>query len=151
MKERLTYALAIGVLAMTSGPSWAAVSASKELADGAQFTVDGGTLRIQFWSPDIVRVTYAGGGRLPALKSLYEGDNYNYEKGNFATIPISWNDATRTLEFGKRSGEFPGMLRQRTFSIVWVSENHGAGVPPTERPDTVVRYQGDALTVNGPK
>ena len=48
----------------------AAVTASKKLPDGAQFTVDGGTLRIQFWSEEIVRVTYASAAELPALKSL---------------------------------------------------------------------------------
>ena len=32
--------------------------------------MDGGTLHIQFWSPEIVRVTYAPGPNLPALKSL---------------------------------------------------------------------------------
>ena len=55
---------------MTVAPAWAAVTASQNLADGAQFTLDGGTLRIEFWSPEIVRVTYAAGAELPALKSL---------------------------------------------------------------------------------
>src|ERR1039458_6536673 len=32
-----------------------------------------------------------------------EHDTYNYEKGKFATIPISWNNAKHTLEIGKRS------------------------------------------------
>src|SRR5439155_6048612 len=36
--------------------------------------------------------------------TLYEdeGDTYNYEKGKYATIPIHWNDATRTLTIGER-------------------------------------------------
>ena len=55
---------------MSLAPTWAAVTASKRLPDGAQFTVDGGTLRIQFWSPEIVRVTFAPGTELPELKSL---------------------------------------------------------------------------------
>ena len=84
--------------------------------------------------------------------TLYEdeGDNYNYEKGKYATIPISWNDAKHTLEIGKRSGEFPGMLKERTFNIVWVSENHGAGIPVTEKPDAVVHYTGKAVKVSLP-
>lgn len=85
--------------------------------------------------------------------TLYEdaGDNYNYEKREYATIPISWNEARRTLEFGKRTGAFPGMLAQRTFHIVWVSEGHGAGVPPASNPDAVVRYKGDALRISMPR
>ncbi len=41
-----------------------------ELPDGSQFMVNGGTLRIQFWSPEIVRVTYASATENPAVKSL---------------------------------------------------------------------------------
>ena len=84
--------------------------------------------------------------------TLYEdeGDTYNYEKGKYATIPISWNDAKHTLEIGKRTGEFPGMLKERTFNIVWVSENHGAGIPVTEKPDAVVHYNGKAVKVSNP-
>ena len=70
MRKHLSFPLIIGVLAMTLAPAWAAVTASKKLPDGAQFTVDGGTLRVQFWSPEIVRVTYAAAAELPALKSL---------------------------------------------------------------------------------
>jgi alpha-D-xyloside xylohydrolase len=51
--------------------------------------------------------------------TLYEdeGDNYDYEKGVFSLIPLTWNDATGTLAIGPRNGEFPGMLRERTFRV----------------------------------
>ncbi len=82
--------------------------------------------------------------------TLYEdeGDTYNYEKGKYATIPISWNEARQTLQVGKRSGEFPGMLKERTINIVWVAANHGAGIPVTDAPDAVVHYTGKAITVS---
>jgi alpha-D-xyloside xylohydrolase len=85
--------------------------------------------------------------------ALYEdeGDNYNYEKGKHAIIPVSWNDAKRTLEIGKRTGDFPGILKERTFHVVWVSENHGAGVATTENPDAVVHYRGKPVSVSAPK
>ena len=70
MRKRLSFTLIVGVLALTIAPARAAITASKKLPEGAQFTVDGGTLRIQFWSPDIVRVTYAATAELPALQSL---------------------------------------------------------------------------------
>ena len=52
--------------------------------------------------------------------SLYEdeGDNYNYEKGVYTLIPMTWNDKTQTLTIGQRQGQYPGMLSQRTFTIV---------------------------------
>ena len=55
-----------------------------------------------------------------ATFTLYEdeGDNYNYEKGVYATIPITWKERTRTLTIGERKGSYPGMLEQRSFTIV---------------------------------
>ena len=52
--------------------------------------------------------------------TLYEdeGDNYNYEKGIYSTIPISWTERTRTLTIGERKGSYPGMPEKRQFTIV---------------------------------
>ena len=52
--------------------------------------------------------------------TLYEdeGDNYNYERGVYATIPFNWNDRTRTLTIGSRQRSYPGMLAQRQFTLV---------------------------------
>jgi len=84
--------------------------------------------------------------------TLYEDehDTYNYEKGKYATIPIFWNDAKQTLEIGKRTGSFPGMLKERTFNIIWVTKDHGAGVAITEKSDAVVHYDGKAVKVSAP-
>jgi alpha-D-xyloside xylohydrolase len=81
--------------------------------------------------------------------TLYEdeNDNYNYEKGVYATIPLHWDDAARTLTIGDRKGQFPGMLESRTFHVVFVGENHGVGVAPAERADKVVQYSGKQITV----
>ena len=52
--------------------------------------------------------------------TLYEdeGDNYNYERGAYATITFRWSDKTRTLTIGSRQGEYPGMIKTRQFAIV---------------------------------
>jgi alpha-D-xyloside xylohydrolase len=76
-----------------------------------------------------------------------EGDNYNYEKGAYTTIPISWNDSTRTLRIGKRAGSFTGMTKEHTFRVVWVRSGHGIGVPPTSAPDVLVHYRGEPVNV----
>lgn len=51
--------------------------------------------------------------------TLYEdeGDNYNYERGQYTEIPIHWDDAARTLTIGARQGSFSGMLAKRTFRV----------------------------------
>jgi alpha-D-xyloside xylohydrolase len=61
--------------------------------------------------------------------TLYEdeGDSYRYERGAHATIPIHWNDATRTLTIGARQGSYPGMPAGHTFNVVIVSSGHGVG------------------------
>ncbi|HTT32787.1 MAG TPA: glycoside hydrolase family 31 protein [Methylomirabilota bacterium] len=80
---------------------------------------------------------------------LYEDENdgYNYEKGVYATIPFYWDEAKQTLTIGGREGEFPGMLSERTFHVVFVGENHGAGISPESKPDKIVHYSGEQITV----
>ncbi|MGA7568113.1 MAG: glycoside hydrolase family 31 protein [Terriglobales bacterium] len=81
--------------------------------------------------------------------TLYEdeNDNYNYEKGVYATIPFRWNEAKQVLTIGAREGQFPGMLASRTFHVVFVAENHGVGIAPSDTPDKVVHYSGGQLEV----
>jgi alpha-D-xyloside xylohydrolase len=81
--------------------------------------------------------------------TLYEdeNDNYNYEKGVHATIPMHWDDAQHTLTISDRSGEFPGMLRSRTFRIVLVAPGRGTGIGQSGAVDQVVKYGGKLLKV----
>jgi len=81
--------------------------------------------------------------------TLYEdeNDNYDYEKGAYATIPFVWNDAQQTLTIGERQGKFPGMLEKRTFLVVFAGSDHGTGINPTSQPDRVVQYSGMPVTV----
>ena len=76
--------------------------------------------------------------------TLYEdeNDNYNYEKGIYATISFAWNDSRKELTVGERKGEFPGMLKRRTFRIILVKEQQGSGIGITEKPDKVIQYDG---------
>ncbi|HXY49661.1 MAG TPA: glycoside hydrolase family 31 protein [Terriglobales bacterium] len=81
--------------------------------------------------------------------TLYEdeNDNYNYEKGVYAAISLRWDDARHALTIGDRQGEFPGMLKNRTFRVVVVRENHGTGILPEDKPDRVVEYSGKKLSI----
>ena len=70
--------------------------------------------------------------------TLYEDefDNYNYEGGAYTEIPISWDEASRTLTIGARKGGYDGMLTSRKFVV-----DVPGGKPKT------VNYTGKALTV----
>ncbi len=68
-----------------------------------------------------------------------ENDNYNYEKGMFATITFTWNDKKRTLTIGNRNGSYPGMLDNRKFNIVLV------GAPGNKNAE--VTYAGKKVAI----
>ncbi|MCQ2228301.1 MAG: glycoside hydrolase family 31 protein [Bacteroidales bacterium] len=65
---------------------------------------------------DLDIVVYPGAD---ATFTLYEdeGDNYNYEKGEYSTIEFRWDDKRKTLTIGKRTGSFAGMITERTFHV----------------------------------
>lgn len=80
---------------------------------------------------------------------LYEDENdtYNYEQGKFATIAMSWNEAEKTLTIKNRKGDFPGMLKDRTFRVVWVTPKNGIGVEPAKLAETV-QYSGKEVSIS---
>jgi len=80
--------------------------------------------------------------------TIYEDENlnYNYEKGQYAMIPVSYDNATRTLTIGDRKGEFPGMLKSRKFNVVLVSAENPVGYS-REVKGQEVAYSGKKLQV----
>jgi alpha-D-xyloside xylohydrolase len=82
--------------------------------------------------------------------TLYEdeNDNYNYERGTFATINFKWENATRRLTIGERKGQFPGMLEKRVFRIVLTENGKVKGFQPVDKPDRQILYDGKAIQTN---
>jgi len=76
-----------------------------------------------------------------------EGTNYNYEKGKYATIDISYSEATRTVSFSARKGQFPGMLKQRRFNVVLVTPDSPQPLNLDNPKGTMVDYSGKAVSV----
>ena len=73
--------------------------------------------------------------------TLYEdeGDNYNYEKGKYTIIPFCYDESTKTLTIHSREGSYDGMLKHRTFRIIFI------GNKDKER---VVNYTGEEIKVS---
>ena len=71
--------------------------------------------------------------------ALYEdeGDNYNYEKGDYSIITFLWNEKSMKLIIKQREGIFKGMLQKRTFFIEKVGTKE----------KTAVEYDGRELSV----
>ena len=82
--------------------------------------------------------------------TLYEdeNDNYNYQKGAYATIALHWNEKTQQLTIGRRAGRYPGMATARSFRVVFVGKGQGAGDGPAAKTARVVPYQGNAVAVS---
>lgn len=69
---------------------------------------------------------------------------------------IFWNNSPRSgfnnrflsaLYLSKRKGTFPRMLMERRLQIVFVRENHGAGITAESKPDKVLTYSGKQTSV----
>ncbi|HKF48953.1 MAG TPA: TIM-barrel domain-containing protein [Terracidiphilus sp.] len=80
--------------------------------------------------------------------NLYEdeGDNYDYEKGAHALIPLHWDEATATLTIGARQGSYPNMPVVRTFRIVVVAPGNAAGPGVESQVDKELQYSGSSVT-----
>ncbi len=76
-----------------------------------------------------------------------EGVNYNYEKGKFSTIDITYDDASKTVTIGQRKGSFNGMLKQRRFNIVLVTKEEGKSLNLDNPEGTLVTYSGKSISV----
>jgi len=81
--------------------------------------------------------------------TLYEdeGLNYNYEKGAYSMIPLTYTDSTRTLVIGDRRGSYDGMVTERDFRIIFVDPESPRAFNPDARADEIVEYNGNAVTI----
>jgi len=76
-----------------------------------------------------------------------EGTNYNYEKGRYATIDITYDDNAHTITVGRRKGSFDGMLKNRRFNVVLVSKDNARKLDLDSPQGTMVNYTGKEVKV----
>ena len=76
-----------------------------------------------------------------------EGTNYNYEKGKYATIDIAYDDASKTVTFSARKGQFPGMLKNRRFNVILVTKDAPKPLNLDNPEGKMVQYAGKAVSV----
>jgi len=95
---------------------------------------------------DLLLLVYAGAD---ASFTLYEDDglSYGYEKGEYSSIPLVWDNTARTLTIGPRTGSYPGMIQSRRFRVVLVDPAHTFVWNP-DAEGTDVQYTGETVTIN---
>ena len=76
-----------------------------------------------------------------------EGTNYNYEKGKYATIDIIYDDASKTVSFSARKGQFPGMLKSRQFNVVLISKDAPQPLNLDNPAGKLVQYNGKPINI----
>ena len=75
--------------------------------------------------------------------TLYEddGNTYAYERGEYLTIPLSYNEKKHTLTIGAQQGTYPEAVKERTLNIFTTSpDGHQFGVK-------TVTYKGKVVKV----
>lgn len=76
-----------------------------------------------------------------------KNDNYNYERGMYATIDFNWNDKEKTLNISGLKGTYPGMENKKVFNVVLVKKNVGVGMLQSKSV-TKIEYNGIQVTVS---
>ena len=73
--------------------------------------------------------------------TLYEdaGDSYAYEEGAYALVHLSWQEECGELTISARQGEFPELVKEREYSVIFISG--------FAREIHTVRYLGQQLTL----
>lgn len=92
-----------------------------------------------------IRIYKGGDGKFELYED--EGENYNYEKGNYTIIPFAWNDKSKILTISKRQGTYPGSIDNRVFQITLVSESNGTGIESSKMKKEI-RYIGNKVIVH---
>jgi alpha-D-xyloside xylohydrolase len=95
---------------------------------------------------DPVEIRIYTGANAEFLLYEDENDTYNYELGKYSTIGMSWDEAGKTFTIKDRKGNFPGMLENRTFNIVWVNGKNGTGIEPA-RQSEAIQYSGKEIKI----
>ncbi|NLX26962.1 MAG: DUF5110 domain-containing protein [Lentisphaerae bacterium] len=81
--------------------------------------------------------------------TIYEDDNetYDYEKGEYATYDLVWDDAAKTLSIGPRSGSFAGMVKERELNVVLALPEQNAGIETATSGVKPIKYTGKPVQV----
>ncbi|MDA3879527.1 MAG: DUF5110 domain-containing protein [Prolixibacteraceae bacterium] len=109
------------------------------------------------FGPQIQYTTQATDGTLKVMVytgangsfELYEDEatNYDYENGEFATIPFAYNQEKGVLTIGQRNGKFDGMIKERNIEVYFVEKDKAAAFNLEAQPTQVVNYNGNEVKV----
>ena len=98
------------------------------------------------WTEDlpadhITFLVYAG---KDADFTFYEDDGltYAYEKGQYGSFTLHWDDSAHILTLEQREGSFPGMLKSRTFCVSVIDPENPLPYDPDNNNALYINYDG---------
>ncbi|HJP68982.1 MAG TPA: TIM-barrel domain-containing protein, partial [Sphingomicrobium sp.] len=100
----------------------------------------------QVQNPVLTIQVYTGAN---GSSSIYEDDGVSrqYLRGKYTRIPLSYDEATRSLRIGKRQGAYRGMAASRSLRIRWITPGRPLDL---DAADETVAYSGAPLTLRMP-
>jgi len=98
-------------------------------------------------NPTITVQVYTGAN---GAGSIYEDDGVSrqYLNGRYSRIPLSYDEASKSLTIGDRVGSWPGMAGKRTIRIRWIRPGRALSL---DAADQVITYSGNHVTVVAPR
>ena len=60
---------------------------------------------------------------------------------------ITYDDATKTVSFSARKGQFPGMLKNRRFNVVLITKDAPKPLNLEDPEGKMVNYNGKAVSI----
>ena len=151
---------------LPAGASWYDFYTGQVMRGGQEVTIDAPVDRIPLFVragsiiPTGPAIQYTGQPQDHALTlnvytgaagtgSVYEDDGLSrqYLSGKYSRIPLSYDEATHTLNIGQRMGSFPGMRAMRTIRVRWMTPGRALDL---DAADKILTYTGAALALKMP-
>ena len=148
-----------------AGTGWYDVYSGHYIQGGVTKTVDAPYNRIPLYAPegaiipmgnliqhtkqlqtDITLLVYTG---KDGAFTLYDDEhtNYDYEKGSFTNITLSYSEKDKTLTISDRQGQYDGMPETFNFSVIFIDKEKPAGIDDIHK-TKVIKYQGRQVKVS---
>ena len=76
-----------------------------------------------------------------------DGTSMGYAKGEFARVPVRWDERAQTLTIGARQGRYPGMAERRNLSVRFYGPDRAVTPDFAANAAISMVYDGKAITV----
>jgi alpha-D-xyloside xylohydrolase len=149
-----------------AGTGWYDVYSGQYIEGGVVKTVDAPYSRIPLFAPEgaiiptgepiqhtrqlqanITVFVYTG---KDGVFTMYDDEhtNYNYEKGAYTNVTLTYSENDKTLTIGDRKGKYGGMPEELTFKVIFVSRDKPASIDDSNVKIEEIKYTGKQIVIS---